>query len=122
MVQSPFTEHALTESSFYNDKKFNESVSIVDIAKKAGYKTYWFSNQGHCWVADTPITLVAETADVAKWTNQNIQTDPYDESLLGFLDLVNPNENNFIILHLMGSHIEYRNRYPYTFQQWVGGS
>ena len=42
----PVLEHALTESNFYNDKPFNESISIIDMAKKAGYKTYWFSNQG----------------------------------------------------------------------------
>ena len=41
----PVLEHALTESNFYNDKPFNESISIIDMAKKAGYKTYWFSNQ-----------------------------------------------------------------------------
>lgn len=41
----PVLEHALTESNFYNNKPFNESISIIDMAKKAGYKTYWFSNQ-----------------------------------------------------------------------------
>ena len=32
----PVLEHALTESNFYNDKPFNESISIIDMAKKAG--------------------------------------------------------------------------------------
>lgn len=115
----PVLEHALTESSFYNNKKFNESISILDIAKKAGYKTYWFSNQGTVGVADTPITLVAKTADVAKWTStEEITMQQYDEALLPLLKEVDPNQNNFVVLHLMGSHIEYRNRYPYTYQHF----
>lgn len=40
----PVLERALTEKNQYNDLEFNKSFSIIDIAKKAGYKTYWFSN------------------------------------------------------------------------------
>lgn len=118
----PVLEHALTESNFYNTKQFNQSTSIIDIAKKLGYKTYWFSNQGSIGIADTPITLVANTADVAKWTDKDNKESRYDESLLDFLKQVNPNENNFIVLHLMGSHIEYRNRYPKSFHKFDDGT
>ncbi|MGE1061658.1 phosphoethanolamine transferase [Megasphaera paucivorans] len=117
----PVLEHALTESNFYNNKEFNESISIIDMAKKIGYKTYWFSNQGSVGVADTPITLVANTADNAEWTDRDLKESCHDDALLGFLQRVNPNENNFIVLHLMGSHIEYRNRYPSEFQRFDDG-
>jgi heptose-I-phosphate ethanolaminephosphotransferase len=117
----PVLEHALTESNFYNNKEFNESISIIDMAKKAGYKTYWFSNQGSVGVADTPITLVANTADEAEWTDRDLKESCHDDALLGFLQRVNPNENNFIVLHIMGSHIEYRNRYPAEFQRFNDG-
>lgn len=112
----PVLEHALTESNFYNNKEFNSSISIIDMAKKAGYKTYWFSNQGSVGVADTPITLVAKTADVSEWVDQELKETTVDGALLPFLHNVNPQEKNFIVLHLMGSHIEYRNRYPKEFQ------
>lgn len=117
----PVLEHALTESNFYNNKEFNESISIIDMAKKIGYKTYWFSNQGSVGVADTPITLVANTADNAEWTDRDLKESCHDDALLGFLQRVNPSENNFIVLHLMGSHIEYRNRYPAEFQRFNDG-
>lgn len=117
----PVLEHALTESNFYNNKEFNQSISIIDMAKKAGYKTYWFSNQGSVGVADTPITLVANTADVAEWVDKDLKESTHDEALLKFLDRVNPAEKNFIVLHLMGSHIEYRNRYPKEFQKFNDG-
>ncbi len=112
----PALEHALTEANYYNNKQFNKAISIIDIAKKAGYKTYWFSNQGKIGVHDTPISLIAETADVAHW---GAQDTPYDMGLFPYLQTVNKNENNFIVLHLMGSHIDYNNRYPQEYQKWA---
>ena len=118
----PVLERALTEANFYNDKEFNSSISILDMAKKAGYKTYWFSNQGSIGVADTPITLVAKTADVSEWVDQELKQSTLDGALLHFLKKVDPNEKNFVVLHLMGSHIEYRNRYPAEFQVFNDGN
>ena len=117
----PVLEHALTQSNFYNDMPFNQSVSIIDMAKKAGYKTYWYSNQGSVGVADTPISLVANTADVHEWVDQDLKESTHDGALLKFLDRINPEEKNFVVLHLMGSHIEYRNRYPVDFQKFNDG-
>lgn len=114
----PVLENALTEANQYNDKKFYDSCSIIDIAKKAGFKTYWFSNQGHVGSAETAITLIANTADKAEWTKQNLNQYQYDEALLKNLQQVNPKENNFIILHLMGSHFNFINRYPYNFAKF----
>ena len=115
----PVLQRALTEQSQYNDKQFFESTSIIDIAKKAGYETYWFSNQGRYGQYDSAITLVARTADHAEWTDDSyVFTDKYDASLLQYLPTVDPNKNNFIVLHIMGSHIYYNNRYPAEFNRW----
>ena len=109
----PVLERALTEKSQYNDKEFFESASIIDVARKIGYKTYWFSNQGRYGQFDSAITMVAKTADMAEWTDDSYTfTTKYDESLLPYLTRIDPNANNFIVLHLMGSHIYYNNRYP----------
>ena len=109
----PVLERALTEKSQYNDKEFFESASILDVAKKIGYHTYWFSNQGRYGQFDSAITMVAKTADEAEWTDDSYTfTTKFDESLLPYLTRIDPNANNFIVLHLMGSHIYYNNRYP----------
>ena len=109
----PVLERALTEKSQYNDKEFFESASLLDVAKKIGYHTYWFSNQGRYGQFDSAITMVAKTADEAEWTDDSYTfTTKFDESLLPYLTRIDPNENNFIVLHLMGSHIYYNNRYP----------
>ena len=116
----PVLQRALTEQSQYNDKEFFESVSIVDVARKAGYKTYWFSNQGRYGEFDSAITLVAKTADVSEWTDDAFDfSELEDEVLLKFLERVDPHENNFIVLHIMGSHIYYNSRYPRRFKKWV---
>lgn len=114
----PSLERALTEKNQYNNIDFNKSTTIIDIAKKAGYHTIWFSNQGTIDVADTPITLVGKTADSCKWTNEDPASVQYDGALLSYLKTVNPNQNNFIILHFMGSHDNFQNRYPVEFAKW----
>lgn len=108
-------ERALTEFNQYNDKQFYTSCSIIDIAHKAGYTTHWYSNQGHLGSADTPVTLVANTCGVAKWTKQNFNQIQYDESLLDYLDEVDPQKNNFVVIHLKGNHFNFINRYPQSF-------
>lgn len=114
----PSLERALTSKNQYNNIDFNQSTTIIDIAKKSGYYTSWFSNQGTIDVADTPITLVGKTADTAKWTNQNPYVQQYDGALLNYLKTVDPHKNNFIVLHFMGSHDNYQNRYPREFAKW----
>ncbi|MGN1398510.1 MAG: phosphoethanolamine transferase [Erysipelotrichaceae bacterium] len=117
----PALERALTEKNQYNNKEFNQSLTIIDIAKKAGYETYWFSNQGYVSDADTPITLVAKTADHAQWLCEDkaLNGKPqYDGDLLNYLKKVDPTKNNFVVLHFMGSHEDCINRYPQAFAKF----
>ncbi len=111
-------ERALTEKNQYNDKEFNKSATILDIAYKAGYYTSWYSNQGTTDISDTPNTVVGKTADTSKWTCQDINASQYDGTLLNYLKEVDPHKNNFVVLHFMGSHDNYQNRYPPEFAKW----
>lgn len=119
MVTVNSLERALTERNQYNDKEFFDSVSIVDIAHKLGYKVHWYSNQGHLGSFDTPVTLVAETSDVARWTDQQLNKVPYDETLLDFLEEIDPSRNNFVVVHLKGSHFNFSSRYPADRAVWT---
>lgn len=117
----PSLERALTEKNQYNDMEFNKSLTVIDIAKKAGYTTYWYSNQGSISNADTPITLVAKTADHSAWICDDLaNTDEfkYDGDLLDYLKNVDPTKNNFVVLHFMGSHEDCINRYPHDFARF----
>ena len=114
----PTLEKALTEYNQYDGGRFYDSCSVVDMAHKLGYRVHWYSNQGHLGAADTPITLVAETSDVAKWTKQELGKAQYDTALLDFLGEVSPEANNLVVLHLKGSHFNYENRFTEDMRQW----
>lgn len=117
----PSLERALTEKNQYNDMEFKECLTVLDIAKKAGYTTHWYSNQGSISDADTPITLVAKTADHSAWICDeiaNTNSYKYDGDLLKYLKNVDKSKNNFIVLHFMGSHEDCINRYPYDFAKF----
>lgn len=117
----PSLERALTEKNQYNDKEFHDSLTVIDLARKAGYETWWISGQGTIDTADTPITLVAKTADHSYWLEDTLigtTEKKYDEDLLPYLKQVDPARNNFIVLHIMGSHDNFINRYPPEFTRW----
>lgn len=115
----PTLERTLTERNQYNQKEFYESTSIIDIVRAAGYNTYWYSNQGYLGASETSITLVANTSDTAKWTKQSLNKGEYDGELLNFLkEEVDATKNNFVVLHLKGSHANYIMRYPAEATQW----
>ena len=105
-------EKALTEMNQYGAKGFEESCSIIDISQALNYKVSWFSNQGHLGVFDTRVTILAGTCDQAKWTMQTPGVVQYDSSLLSFLNEIDGGCNNLVILHLLGSHFNFLNRYP----------
>lgn len=118
----PTLERALSERNQYDDKPFLDSANILDVAKKAGYTTTWISNQGVFGQYDTAISLVAKTADQARWAHESYEfSDRYDEAVLPLLKTVDPSKNNFIVIHIMGSHIYYNDRYPHEFSKWKKG-
>lgn len=118
----PTLERALTERNQYDDHPFLESANILDVAKKAGYTTSWLSNQGMYGEYDTAISLIAKTADNPRWAHESYTfSDRYDEYVLPLLKDVDPNQNNFIVIHIMGSHIYYNDRYPSSFSKWKKG-
>ena len=51
-------------------------------------------------------------------TKQDLGKVQYDESLVDFLDELDPEENNFLVLHLKGSHFNFLNRYPADRTVW----
>ena len=110
--------NALTEINQYNNKEFYSSCSVIDIAHKAGYSTYWYSNQGNLGDSSTAVTIIANTCGTSKWTKQNLNQVQYDEALLNYLDEVDSNKNNFVVIHLKGNHFNFINRYPQSFAKF----
>lgn len=85
------------------------SHTVIDLAKSAGIKTYWLSNQGYLGTHDTPISAMAKSADQVhflKYGEYNFRNSS-DFELLEELEQIikrNPFQKKLIILHLYGSH------------------
>lgn len=112
----------LTSSNQYNGQDLADSVSIMDIAKMKGYKTYWIGNHSRSATGNTPVSVIAHRADKVYWTKN---APEYDGHVLPFLKQIPVGDNNFIVIHIMGSHVQYSNRVPedFTYQgQSEGGS
>lgn len=108
---------ALTECSQYNDKQFYDSLSLLNIAKKAGYKTFLLSNHELHTALANPMALIAEDADVTILTSDcNNAVNVFDEQLAqAFAEIEDDARNKLFVIHLLGSHFEYRDRYPQEF-------
>ena len=110
----PALLNALTAANQYNQKVNFIEPSIVEVAKAAGFRTYWFSNQNRYGLIDNPLTIVADQADEVYWTPTSNRGP--DGELVKLLDKklsnLNPETNNLIIVHLIGSHESYIKRLP----------
>jgi heptose-I-phosphate ethanolaminephosphotransferase len=120
----PVLTYALSEKNQYNSKELVNAYSIMEIAKSAGYTTYWISNQQKYGAWDTPIAEIASTADVEIWMNGNVgeqtKTLYNDGKLIDEIPDLSNVKNGFIIIHLMGCHGAYQDRYPKEYKHFSG--
>ena len=122
----PVLTYALSEKNQYNDIPLSKANSVMEIAKAAGYKTFWISNQIKYGAWDTPTAEMASTADREIWLNgsagKNVLTQYYDEEIAKKIEAIDfeNGENVFIVCHLMGCHNSYSDRYPERFDKFNG--
>jgi glucan phosphoethanolaminetransferase (alkaline phosphatase superfamily) len=89
--------------------------NIVGLARQAGFKTHWYSNQGYVGEYDSPSSRIAASADEVYFTKwgSSISKKVDDSALLAKLaEGVNGQQagSNLFVLHLMGSHMAYCDR------------
>jgi heptose-I-phosphate ethanolaminephosphotransferase len=126
---------ALTASNQYNQREDLKAESFIRVAQKAGFKVHWISNQNRVSFVDNPLTSLVEEADEVIFMNKNTTTfgTDTDEILLPVVDKVlksmNDEDNNLIIVHLIGSHFDYKGRVPKKFktdfistEDWLGNN
>ena len=118
----PALTYALTAKNQYNSLKLKQAVSLIDVAKAAGYRTIWLSNQVRYGGWDTPITVIAEEADQKIWINSHqgdtLDTEYYDGKLVNSLQDIKRSDKMLIVVHLMGNHSSYHSRYPVEFDRF----
>ena len=122
---TPSVTYALTSKNQYNTIDLKDSLSILEVAEKAGFETVWLSNQSKFGLNDTPITVIAEEANQQLWINGTklrTESKAFDEEVLNFIPKINLNDDMLIIIHIMGSHASYKYRYPKTFEFFKGNT
>jgi heptose-I-phosphate ethanolaminephosphotransferase len=97
----------------YNDQKPKNTVTIGDVARKAGYHTYWISNHTPSTV-NVAVTVLAENSDHNWWVHPPAVDDM---NVMEFLKQVKPDEDNFVVINIQGSHDKYKFRYPADFPE-----
>ena len=113
MMLSPATAVSLDD--------FYRQGTIIGLAREAGLRTAWLSNQGRYGKHDTEISSIGREADETVFTNTDWDTLALDEQLLAPFHACSADGSRprFTVVHLLGSHADYRRRYPAAFEHFA---
>ncbi len=126
---------ALTEANQYNGKNYYNSLSIVNLLNKAGFETFWLTNQPLYGFFSNLVAIIAKETDHLVTLNNNLDSGIFHNNNLGGSELdrtqkfdgvlikkveevINQkaNKNRVIFVHLMGNHFNFCSRYPKEFK------
>ena len=108
----------LTRKDVGDKNIFFPEKSVVSLFSEAGFKTYWLSMQSPVGVHDSPIALYSNEADHSRFLNPaDYQSSGITDNAIlpHFRKTVNSGDKLFVVLHLLGSHFNYGDRYPDAF-------
>ena len=122
---TPSLSFALTEANQYNGKSWTTTPSFIDVARQAGIRTYWISNQQMLGLWHNVVALLAKESEKVVSINKKIgrlkKPDKQDEALIPHLrDALREPGEKLIVVHLMGSHSGYCSRYPEAWNAYTG--
>lgn len=117
---APATYHSLLNSLHFKPKekgKKDYSYNIITLAKIAGIKTFWLSNQGSIGKYDTLASRLGVAADFHYFTKKGgFTTNNADDMALldelktRFKEKTYSNNVRLFVIHLMGSHRNFCQR------------
>ncbi|GEA58837.1 hypothetical protein VCO01S_00300 [Vibrio comitans NBRC 102076] len=109
---------ALTQSNQYNKLDYYRSASLIDVLNQVGFQTAWISNQISAGIWDNLVSALAQESNYVRFINTNVgksdHTRKLDDALINefeaYLSHQDLSQDHFIVLHMMGSHINYCDR------------
>lgn len=128
VTSRPYTieilQQALTFANEKNPDLYLTQPSLMNMMKQAGYKTFWITNQQTMTKRNTMLTLFSQQTDKQYYLNQQRTQSArqYDGDVLKpFKEVMaDPAPKKFIVVHLLGTHINYKFRYPEGFDKFKG--
>lgn len=112
-------------------KQWYNYPDLTNVLRHSGYYTQWLTNQNvaDIFAIEKLFATSAHSIRVATSKNKNILNSNDNESQRGYDELLLPllkqydahnstlnHKNTFTVLHLMGSHVFYDERYPKQFE------
>ncbi len=107
------------------DNKPQYQDNFVTLANRAGFQSWWFSNQGQIGEYDTAIASIAKRADEVQFLKSGdfeADKNTRDEALLKMTEQVfstHRKQPQLIVLHLMGSHPQACDRTQGKYAEFV---
>ncbi len=115
-------QQVLTFADQQNPDLFLTKPSLMNMMKQAGYKTFWITNQQTMSKRNTMLTNFSKQMDVQHYMNhsRNQNTREYDSNVFKPFDeaLKDEAKRKFIIVHLLGTHMKYKYRFPPEFERF----
>lgn len=116
--------YILSRATPETPRLYYHEPSVVDAFHEAGYHTAWIADQSF---NNEFLMRIANGCDYAKYVSDNGQGDFIDSVLLAPLHQVlstfnfQPSiyEGDMIVLHSLGCHFKYSERYPDSFQHYT---
>lgn len=114
-----------TFCDYESEQPWYEYHNLIDVMNAAGYRTFWLSNQESSGIWGNVAQLYANHSTWHKFTrirDSREDTGILDECLFPLLEEArekHSGDRNFYVLHLMGGHGLYYNRYPYAFHKFT---
>ena len=113
-----------TFCDYESDKDWYEYNNLIDVMNAAGYKTFWLSNQESSGIWGNVAQIYAEHSTKHEFTRIRDSREDYgivDGELFPLVDraVQEKADKNFYVIHLMGGHGLYYNRFPYSFSKFT---
>lgn len=119
-------EQVLSFADQLHPDLYKTKPTLIAMMKQAGYKTIWISNQQTLTARNTILTTFARQTDQQIWLNNARSQNSYsfDEKVLEPFShaLQDKAEKKLIIVHLIGTHMSYKYRYPDTYDYFKKAS
>ena len=127
VASRPYTIEALQQVLTFADQEHPDlyltTPSLISVMKQAGYKTFWITNQQTMTQRNTMLTTFSKQADEQVYLNNNRDqnsTSQYDEDVLAPFSQVlkDTAPRKLIVVHLLGTHMNYRYRFPSSYARF----
>lgn len=113
----------LTSLDASSDK--STTTNLIEIFNKAGYKTFWLSNQRPISYHDNAISKIASASYEFKFYNHKIDksTTTLDEIIFpDYRQILSKPGKKVVFIRLIGTHFDYNKRYPKAYNKFLSNT